>query len=134
MSSSPHPNVSFPRFEDIFDVSLKEYSQKTGMDLAVHPLATTLEDCDSPEAVLGILRQQAHAFDEYRNGDRKVELMRRLKPTVDIVFGLSGVFGEGIGLVRHINDTFVMSVSSSHISSCRTSHQRRRYLQALVSY
>jgi hypothetical protein len=105
MSSCSHPNISFLQFEAIFDASLKEYAQKTGMDLAVHPLATILEVCDSPEAVLGVLREQAHTFDEYRYGDGKVELMRRLKPTVDIVFGLStsGIFGEGIGLVRHIN-------------------------------
>lgn len=105
MSSSSHPNVSFLQFEAIFDASLEEYAQKTGMDLAAHPLATTLEVCDRPEAVPDVLRKEAQAFDEYRNGDRKVRLMKRLKSTVDIVFELStcGVFGEGIGLVGHIN-------------------------------
>ena len=37
-----------------------------------------------------------------RNGDEAVQLMRQLKPTVDILLGVSsgGVFGKGFGLVR----------------------------------
>jgi hypothetical protein len=110
MFSGSHPNVSLSQFEAIFDVALKEYAQKTGTDLAVHPLATTLELCDSSEAVLGVLRKQAHAFDQYRNGGREVQLMKQLRPTVDIVHGLStnGVFGEGVGLV----DTFLLAIIS----------------------
>ena len=106
-SSSSHPNVSVPQFTAIFDAALQEYAQKTGTNLATHPLSTTLEACLSPDAVLGVLREQAHVFDQYRNGDWKVQLMRRLKPIVDILIGLStrGVFGEGISLVSRTSST-----------------------------
>jgi hypothetical protein len=97
-----HPIVSFSRFQDLVDAALRQYSQKTGKDIVTDPLTARLLPCDSSDAVLGILQEQAHAFNQYRNGDWKIQLMRRLKPTVDILLGLStsGVFGEGIGLVR----------------------------------
>ena len=100
-SPTPNPNGSFSQFQDVFDAALREYRQKTGKDIATDPLTTKLLRCDSSEAVLEILQEQARAFDQFRNGDWKVQLMRRLKPTVDILLGLStsGVCGEGIGLV-----------------------------------
>ena len=113
-SSSFNPNPSFSRFEDLFDTALREYSQKTGKDIATEQLTNRLLRCDSSDAVLEILRDQAHAFNQFRNGDWKVQLMRRLKPTVDILLGLStsGVFGEGIGLVRQTKSTYSCRSSS----------------------
>ena len=107
-SPSSSPNVSFLRFRDLFNAALTEYRQKTGKDIATDPLTASLLPCDSSDAVLAILQEQAHAFNQFRNGDWKVQLMRRLKPTVDIPLGLStsGVFGEGIGLVRLIKSTY----------------------------
>jgi hypothetical protein len=135
-SSSSHPNVSVPQFTVIFDAALREYAQKTGTDLATHPLSTTLEACLSPDAVLGVLREQAYVFDQYRNGDWKVQLMRRLKPTVDILIGLStsGVFGEGICPVSRTSSTLLSFVQLSHLYSHSNFYRRRRYLRGLVSY
>jgi hypothetical protein len=101
-SSSSNSDVSFSHFQDLIDAALREYSRKTGKDIATDPLTARLLRCDSSDEVLGALQEQAHAFDQFRNGDWKIQLMRRLKPTVDILLGLStsGVFGEGIGLVR----------------------------------
>ncbi|KAH9957431.1 hypothetical protein BC827DRAFT_1385567 [Russula dissimulans] len=94
---------SIPQFGAIFDAALNDYAQKTGTDLRLttHPLAAALESCHSPEAILDVLREQAHAFNQYRNGDWKIRLMRHLKPTVVLLLGLStsGVLGDhGIGL------------------------------------
>ena len=103
MSSSSDSNVSsFSPFQHLFDAALREYNRKTGKDIATDPLTTRLLRCDTSDAVLGVLQEQAHAFNQFRNGDWKIQLVRRLKPTVDILLGLStsGVFGEGIGLVR----------------------------------
>ena len=104
---SSGPNVLFSQFQDLFNASLREYTQKTGNDIATDPLTARLLLCDSSDAVLEILQEQAHAFNQFRNGDWKVQIMRRLEPTVDILLGLStsGVFGEGIGLVRLIKST-----------------------------
>jgi hypothetical protein len=136
-SSSSHTNVSVPQFTAIFDAALQEYAQKTGTDLATHPLSTTLEACLSPDAVLGVLREQAYVFDQYRNGDWKVQLMRRLKPTVDILIGLStsGVFGEGISLVSHTSSTLPAFLCSALSSLSHSNfYRQRRYLRGLVSY
>ena len=107
-SPSSSPNVSFSRFRDLFNAALTEYKQKTGKDITTDPLTIRLLPCNSSDAVLAILQEQAHAFNQFRNGDWKVKLMRRLKPTVDILLGLStsGVFGEGIGLVRLTKSTY----------------------------
>ena len=101
MSSSLNRSVSRLQFYDLFDVALKEYNQKTGIDILTDPLTAALLDCDSSDEVLGILQEQAHAFSQYQSGDGVVQLMRQLKPTVDILLGLSssGVFGKGFGLV-----------------------------------
>ena len=134
-SSSTQINTSFSNFPSLFDAALREYHGKTGKDIETDPLTARLLHCDSSDAVLDILQEQAHAFDQYRNGDWKVQLMRRLKPTVDILLGLStsGVFGEGIGLVRltksmyrilfrtFIHDPAEGSTSKSDICRCWSS-------------
>lgn len=134
MSSSSHPTPSSSQFQVIFDGALREYAKKTGKDLTTHPLATSLEACDTPDRVLGVLRDQAHAFNQFRNGDWKVQLMRRLRPTIDILLVLSssGVLDEGIGLVKYTILMHFLLPSSN--SSCRNSHLRKQYLLELVSY
>src|SRR5712692_11817213 len=128
-SSTSSPIVSFSPFQDLVDAALRQYSQKTGKDIATDPLTARLLPCDSSDAVLGILQEQAHAFNQYRNGDWKIQLMRRLKPTVDILLGLStsGVLGGGIGLVRltisiYVSWTFKIhpaEISASASDLCR---------------
>jgi hypothetical protein len=122
-SSSSHPNTSFLQFQDLFDAALREYGQKTGKDITTDPLTARLLHCDSSDAILGILQEQAHAFDQFRNGDWKIQLMRRLKPTVDILLGLStsGVFGEGIGLVRLTKSTYPLRKFIIHPAEISTS-------------
>jgi hypothetical protein len=109
-SSSSNSNVSLWQFQDLFDAALREYSQKKGKDIATDLLTTSLRTCSSSDAVLGILQEQAHAFNQFRNGDWKVQLMGRLKPTVDILLRLStsGAFRAGIGLVRPTKLTYTI--------------------------
>jgi hypothetical protein len=115
--SSSSLSVSISQFQDFFDAALREYGQKTGKDIVTDPLTAKLLRCNSSDTVLEILQEQAHAFNQFRNGDWKVQLMRRLKPTVDILLGLStgGIFGEGIGLVRPTQSTYSLQKSSSSI-------------------
>jgi hypothetical protein len=131
-SLNSRPNVSFSRFQDLFEAALVQYSQKTGKDIATDPLTARLLPCGSSDKVLDILQEQAHAFNQYRNGDWKIQLMKRLRPMVDVLFGLStsGVFGEGIGQVRMTKLTYY----SCSTFTCRAFHQRRRYLLVSASY
>jgi hypothetical protein len=100
-SPSSNLNVSSFQFQDLLDAALREYKQKTGKDIATDPLTARFFDCKSSDAVLGILEEQALAFDQFRKGDGKVQLMRCLEPIVDILLGLStSSVAEGISLVR----------------------------------
>ena len=100
-SSQPSASFSTRNFQSLFNAALREYREKTGQDIETDPLTARLLDCRSSDAVLEVLQEQAHAFNQFRNGDWKVELMRRLKPTIHVLLGLStsGAFGEGVGLV-----------------------------------
>lgn len=81
---------------DAFD----DYARQVGLDLAKNPLADALRGCDSPNAVLDLLQDKAHAFKDYRDGDRT--LINWLKPVVQVVHGFSGVLGPAISLVSLI--------------------------------
>ena len=94
MSSNPPLNS---QFQAIFDAALKEYSKKTGKDIVTDPITVKLRSCTSPDAVLNVLQEGAQAFNDFRNGNRKVQLMKKLKPTVDVLHALSISDSEVLG-------------------------------------
>ena len=96
-TSSQTPGPSTSNFAAIFDAASREYKSLTKKDLASHPLAAAIEGYDSPDAILGVFRKQASAFDKFRKGDGK--LMEWLTPIVNILFTFSETLGEGVGLV-----------------------------------
>ncbi|KAF8274623.1 hypothetical protein EI94DRAFT_471554 [Lactarius quietus] len=89
-STSPS---NFRLISDAFD----DYAKQVGIDLTKNPLADALRACDSPNAVLELLQEKAHLFQDYRDGDRK--LIKWLKPIVQVVHGFYGVLGQAISLV-----------------------------------
>jgi hypothetical protein len=133
--SSPNSNPTV-QFQDLFDTALSEYCQKAGNNIATDPLTVRLSDCKSSDAVLEILEEQAHAFDKFRKGDWKVQLMTQLKPTIDILHRLStsDVVVKGINQVRLQRSNYPLQKSDIYHSLCRNFHQRRQYLPVLVSY
>src|SRR5712675_722381 len=82
-------------FQSIFDAALADYAKNTGVELAAHPFARTLEDCHSTSDVLDLLQGQANQFHTYRNGNRK--LINHLKPVVHVLH--SGALAEVTSLV-----------------------------------
>jgi hypothetical protein len=88
-SSSSNPTLPSVQFPEIFEAALEEYTTNTKKDIKTDPLFAKLQDCNSSDAVLKVLEDQVAAFEQYRKGDRKVQLMRRLKPTVDVLLRLS---------------------------------------------
>ena len=87
---------STDNFTAIFKAASDEYQRVTGKRLDSHPFATQFDTCDSPEAVLTVLRTQAQAFSSFCKGDET--LMTWLDPTIRILSMLSATLG-GIGLV-----------------------------------
>jgi hypothetical protein len=94
-SSTP---TSHPNFASIFNAALEAYKRKTKNDLASHPLLPILQSCDSPEAVLTVLRGQIPAFSESHNGDDR--LTKWVTPIVNVLYSFSPALGGDVGLVN----------------------------------
>ena len=97
MSSDPFPSPSRSNLNSIFNAALRTYKEKTGKDITSHPLATEPQSCDSPDAILAVLRRQIPTPDQSQSGDERSE--KCLIPTITILYTLSGTLGEGVGLV-----------------------------------
>ena len=86
-----------PNFSTIIAAALEEYKKKTKKDIAAHPLATQLKSCESPSAILALLRAQVQASDESQSADEK--LTKWLDPTVNVLYAFSAILGDAVGLV-----------------------------------
>ncbi|KAI9434814.1 hypothetical protein H4582DRAFT_2130890, partial [Lactarius indigo] len=96
-SKTPATTSSSFNFKIIFEKAIKEYNKKTKHDLIAHPLATQLQPCDSPAAILTILQEQVDQFKQSRTADER--LHKWLNPTINVLYAFSQTLGEGIGLV-----------------------------------
>ncbi|KAF8267659.1 hypothetical protein EI94DRAFT_1700834 [Lactarius quietus] len=115
MSSPSGPNLgpsqttaSSSNFKSMLDAALAEYKKKTGNDLLAHWLAAELQTCESVDAVLDILRDQAKVFEP--TGDQK--LMKWIDPLVNVLHTFSDALGDGVSLVLittpfHDNSTLI---------------------------
>ena len=84
-------------FQSILDAALDDYHKHTGIDLTKHPSAAQLQNCHSPDDVVQLLLERETSFKDYREKYRK--LIDCLRPVVKVVHALSGILGEGAGLV-----------------------------------
>lgn len=100
MSSQPVPSTSTPQpdFATIFNAALAAYNRKTKKDLTSNPLLPKLQSCNSPDAILAVLRQEIPTFSESENGDNR--LTKWVMPTVRVLLAFSATIGQGVGLVN----------------------------------
>src|SRR5260370_17188578 len=89
--SRAQPAAPSANFKSMLDAALAEYQKTTGDDLLAHWLANELRPCESVDAVLDILRDQAKAFE--RSGDQR--LMKWIDPLVHVLYPFSGALGLG---------------------------------------
>ncbi|KAI9430835.1 hypothetical protein H4582DRAFT_2133404, partial [Lactarius indigo] len=94
---STSTSTSSTNFETIFIAALEEYKKQTKRDIASHPLAAQLQSCDSPSAILAILRTQVQTFDRSQITDERWS--KWLDPTVNVLYAFSVALGNGVGLV-----------------------------------
>jgi len=82
----------------LFEAALEDYKQQTGIELAKHPLAERLQDCNSVESVTAILREQAQDFKEFREKDK---VLNPLKIVLTVLHRLSSTtdLAQAVGLV-----------------------------------
>ena len=112
MSTEPSTSTSHSDFVSIFNAALEKYKRETKKDLASHPLLPRLESCDSPEAILTVLREKIPGFSESQDGDDG--LTKWVTPAINVLYAFSNTLGQGIGLVSiemfpynsSSNDTF----------------------------
>jgi hypothetical protein len=96
--SSNQTSTPLSNFKPIIDDALSEYKLKTGNELLDDPLVAEVQRCDTVDAALAILQDQAKAF---QNGDQR--LMEQIRPLAQAIFAFSGTLGMGdVGLVRLI--------------------------------
>ena len=97
MSSNPSTSTSNSNFTSTFNAALRSYERKTKKDLTSHPLLPRLQSCDSPEAILTVLREQIPAFSQSQDGDDR--LTKWVSPTVNVLYAFSATVVQGVGLV-----------------------------------
>ena len=89
--------ASRSNYQSIFDSALEAYKKKTGKDLTKDPLLRSIETCQSPDAVLTILRAQILGPGQSQGSSDK--LTTWLDPTVNVISAFSAAVGGGVGLV-----------------------------------
>ena len=84
-------------FQSLLDAALSDYAKQTGIDLATHPSAQTLQNCNSADAILELLGDKAKQFQAYRDGNRK--LINCLKPVVQVLHAVSSILDGAAAMV-----------------------------------
>ena len=91
-------SASSSHFESIFNSALDAYKIRTRQHLSSHPFISSLQACDSPDAVLAVLREQIPAFGQSQSGDERFS--KWLIPTVNVLYAFSATLIDGVGLVN----------------------------------
>jgi hypothetical protein len=105
MSQNPPVISSDSNYRLIFDNALSAYKKETGKDLTSDPLLLRLRSCDSPDAVLALLREQIPGFD--RTGGSGDRLSNWLNPTVNVLYSFSSTIGGAVGLVSIVEAIYL---------------------------
>ena len=135
LMSHTHPTAasssssSSSNFQLIINNALDTYKSRTRNDLRDHPLATQLQACDSPTAILALLQQQVQGQDQSRSTDER--RTKWLDPTVNVLSAFSDILEAGVSLVCF--GTFT-SLRSALLFLCpRHSHLRASFLPESAS-
>jgi hypothetical protein len=124
-------------FATIFNAALAAYKRKTKRDLASHPLLPKLESCNSPDAILTVLRREIPTFSESENGDNS--LTKWVMPTVKVLLAFSATIGQGVGIVNirtflREEFLFLCPLLGTSTGECHSHWDRRSPLGWCCSY
>ena len=116
LSTSGQTSTSLD-FKSILDAglsrALSEYENQTGEPLLDHPLSIELKQCDSVDSIKAVFQVQAEAFQQFRDGDKR--LTKWINPVVDVLSTLSDTIGGAAGVVRPFK---CRSYRSTHPNLC----------------
>ena len=145
MSSSATLGISytFSDFNRLFNDALVTYAKETGKDLLTHPLASNIYSCDSPDAILAVLREAA-ALDEFR--DDSFKLAKWLQLVVHGLYAPSTDSAVGVGshtvsfakfaifLSVQFNSHFLGTIPFKDNSFCSRCSPLRGYLLCFLRF
>jgi hypothetical protein len=95
-ASTGHATISSANLQLIID-ALGDYADRMGIDFSKNPLAAVLQRCNTPAAILQLLREREKAFIKFR--DRNRTLINCFRPAVQVLHAFSATFGEAVGVV-----------------------------------
>ena len=81
-------------YHSSFSVALESYKKRTGNDLTSNPLLPRFKTCNSPDAVITLLREQIPGFDQSQNDNDSERLSNWLNPTVNVISAFSGTIND----------------------------------------
>ncbi|KAF8502060.1 hypothetical protein F5888DRAFT_1904496 [Russula emetica] len=87
---------SSSNFQLIINNALDKYKKRTKNDLRVHPLATRLQTCNSPAAIIAILQEQVQGLDQSQSSDERWS--KWLDPTVNVLQAFSSILQAGASM------------------------------------
>jgi hypothetical protein len=93
-----HPTISSSNLQLIID-ALGDYADRMGIDFSTNPFAAELQRCNTPDAILRLLRQRENAFIRFRESNRT--LINCFSPAVQVLHAFSATFGEAVSLVSY---------------------------------
>ncbi|KAH9968556.1 hypothetical protein BJV74DRAFT_889846 [Russula compacta] len=96
--STPNPSTSRSNVDSIFISAFQAYKKKTRKDITSHPLATELQTCGSPDAILALLRRQIPSSSQSQSENER--FTKWLTPTVNVVYSFSATLCGSAGLVN----------------------------------
>ncbi len=112
MSSTVQATSSTSNVQIIINAALANYVKITGTDLSKTPFAVALEQSNSPEVILQLLQEREKAFNEYRDGNRR--LMKCVSLAVKVIQPFSGIIREAVSQVsRPSHPVTLLTVASS---------------------
>jgi hypothetical protein len=95
---------SSSNFQLIINNALDEYKKRTKNDLLAHPLASRLQTCSSPGAIIALLQEQVQGLDQSSSSDERWSKL--LGPTVNVLQTFSSILEAGASLVCFITYLF----------------------------
>ena len=97
MSHATAASSSSPNFQLTINNALDTYKKRTRKDLRAHPLAVQLQTCDTPSAIIAVLKEQVQGLDQSPSTDER--WTNWLDPTVNVLSAFSDTIGAGVSLV-----------------------------------
>jgi hypothetical protein len=82
----------------VLGAALKAYMKRTRQNLIANPLATQLQACDSPKAIMTTLQSYAKQFGSPQSGDEKFKAW--FGPAVNVLDIFYARLDEGVGSVN----------------------------------